>query len=149
MVKAGVNGPVFVSIGDSEKLNIFLSQNPNVRREDFFVDNYSFDAYRAVGYTKKFAESNLGEVTKVEPPDLSPGQWMSYLGNAGKVQPFPNGQELQFPEGVLRLGGTMVVNGNDIVYQWNDLVPGDHPNIDYVMSVAKGVGRKNGAPLFT
>lgn len=42
-----------------------------------------------------------------------------------------------FPEGVRQVGGTFVVNGNDVVYQWNDRVPGDHPNIDVVMAVAQ------------
>lgn len=130
-----------MSIGDAEKLKTFLDQNPNVPRNNFFVDGYSLDAYGAVGFNKQFTKSSPQEVLKASPPNLSPGQWMSYLGNAPKVQP-----PLQYPEGILRLGGTMVVNGNDIIYQWNDLMMGDHPDIEYVSAIARETARKNGAP---
>ena len=43
----------------------------------------------------------------------------------------------EIPEGVLRLGGTFVVSGNDIVYRWNDTVPGDHPDINNVLNIAQ------------
>lgn len=138
-----------MSIGDSDKLNVFLDENPKVQRKDFFVDGYDLNVYSAVGFNKKFTESGPEQVTKVAPPDLSPRQWMSYLGSASKVQPIPKGQSLQFPEGVLRLGGTLIVNGNDVVYQWNDLIPGDHPSIDYVLAVAKEVALESSAPLST
>lgn len=41
------------------------------------------------------------------------------------------------PEGVLWTGGTFVVQGNEVLYQWTDLVPGNHPIIDDVLKQAE------------
>jgi hypothetical protein len=43
----------------------------------------------------------------------------------------------EVPEGVLRLGGTFVVKGDKVLYQWNDRLPGDHPDIQEVLEIAK------------
>jgi len=134
-----VNGPLFVSIGDAEKLETFLAQNPKIPRESMFVDDYTFGAYKAMGF-KSFTETDKDAIkdVKMTAPDLSFGQWMSYIGNVGKVSPIP--KDLKFgdvPEGVLRLGGTFVVNGDDVIYQWSDRIPGDHPSIDEVIAIAK------------
>lgn len=40
------------------------------------------------------------------------------------------------PMGVLRLGGTFVVSGEDVLYAWSDTVPGDHPKVDDVIAIA-------------
>ena len=77
-------------------------------------------------------------------PNLSLGQWMGYFGSVMKVSPIPKDMKFgEIPEGVLRLGGTFVVDGNQILYQWNDRLPGDHPDIDEVLSIAKYFKRKN------
>lgn len=34
----------------------------------------------------------------------------------------------QVPEGVLRLGGTIALSGNSIIYVYEDGVPGDYPD---------------------
>lgn len=68
MIEAGISGPVFVSIGDSDKLNAFLDSNPNVPRENLFVDDEdSIAAYKAVGF-KSFTENfkNLNELRKIK-----------------------------------------------------------------------------------
>jgi len=73
----------------------------------------------------------------MKPPDLGFGQWMGYMGAVGKVSPIPKDMKFgQVPEGVLRLGGTFVVKGDDILYQWSDRLPGDHPDISGVVSIA-------------
>lgn len=140
MVRAGVSGPFFVSIGDSEKLDVFLRNNPNVPRRDIFVDDYSFNAYKAVGF-KSLTDAEQKEEAKkakLTRPNLDFGQWVAYLSNVAKLSPIPKDMKFgEFPEGVLRLGGTFVVNGDDVVYQWSDRIPGDHPDIDAVLAIAK------------
>jgi hypothetical protein len=101
-----------------------------------FVDDYSFGAYKSVGF-KLFTEvdKDVLKDVKMTAPDLSWKQWMGYIGNVGKISPIPKDMKLgQVPEGVLRLGGTFVVDGDNILYQWNDRVPGDHPDIAEVLS---------------
>ena len=39
------------------------------------------------------------------------------------------------PEGVLQLGGTLVVRGNEILYLHADAVPGDTPDLAEVLRV--------------
>ncbi|GAX16615.1 hypothetical protein FisN_7Lh351 [Fistulifera solaris] len=145
-----IAGPIFVSIGDKEKLELFLKKNPYVSREQILVDNFNdFAAYKAAGFgrfdeqskeTIKAAKDNMAS------PDL--GGWkgaMTYLSSVGKLSPIPADIKFgQIPEGVLRLGGTFVVSGNDIVYQWSDRLPGDHPDIEKVWSIAKEASHKKG-----
>lgn len=134
-----INGPVFISIGDSEKLNVFLDANPNIPREKVFVDDYTFGAYKAVGF-KSFTDVDKETVKgiKMTAPDLGFGEFMKYFGAVSKVSPIPKDMKFgEIPEGVLRLGGTFVVNANDVVYQWNDRIPGDHPDIEEVLKIAK------------
>lgn len=134
----GVNGPLFVSIGDVEKMNVFLDQNPNIPPERMFVDDYSFGAYKAVGF-KSFTDvdKDVAKEVKMTAPDLSFKQWMGYMGNVGKVSPIPKDMKFgEVPEGVLRLGGTFVVKDDDVVYQWSDRLPGDHPDIDKILDFA-------------
>ena len=40
------------------------------------------------------------------------------------------------PEGVLYTGGTFVVQGDNVVYQWTDTIPGNHPVIEDVVKSA-------------
>lgn len=57
----------------------------------------------------------------------------------------------EVPEGVLWTGGTFVVQGNEVVYQWTDTVPGNHPVIADVLREGKDAAsskKKNaGNPL--
>lgn len=141
-----MKGPIFISIGDQEKLETFLKQNPNISKDQMLVDGYNFDAYKAVGF-KSFLETDKEAVkdVKMSAPQLSFKQWMSYAGNVGKVSPIPKDMKFgEVPEGVLRLGGTFVVSGDDVVYQWSDRIPGDHPDIDEVVSIAESAKTKSG-----
>lgn len=140
-----IAGPIFISIGDKEKLETFLKQNPNISKDQMFVDDYNFDAYKAVGF-KSFLEVDKETVkdVKMSAPQLSFKQWMSYAGNVGKVSPIPKDMKFgEVPEGVLRLGGTFVINGDDVIYQWSDRIPGDHPDIDEVVSIAQNAEVKS------
>lgn len=133
-----IKGPIFVSIGDSEKLNAFLDKNPRIPRDAMFVDGYNFEVYNKMGF-KSFTDQDADVLkgAKFAAPKLSFQQWFNYALSLGKVSPIP--KDIPFgkiPEGVLRLGGTFVVNGDDIVYQWSDKIPGDHPDVQEVVSKA-------------
>lgn len=137
-------GPFFVSIGDETKLRAFLDKNPNIPSDSIFVDSSpTFDAYDEVGFTSKFTDTSpeVAKQVKLQPPNLPGGfrGWIDYFLTVGKVSPIPK-DGIKFgsdvPEGVLRLGGTFVVKGEAILYQRSDRLPGDHPVIDDVVSVA-------------
>lgn len=139
MLEAGIGGPIFVSIGDAEKLNTFLEVNSFIPKEQMFVDDYSFDAYKAAGF-RRFDEQDKDVVKniKLTAPELGFGEWMTYMSNVGKVSPVPKNMKFgEFPEGVLWTGGTFVIQGNNVLYQWSDTVPGNHPVIEDVIKVAK------------
>jgi hypothetical protein len=136
-VASGAVGPLFVSIGNAEMLNKFLELNPAVPRTQAFVDDYSFGAYKAVGIGSfEFGQPVKGDVKLAAPKIDGFGGWWKYLTNAGKLSPIEEGKS-GFPEGVKRLGGTFVVKGDGVVYQWNDKVPGDQPNLEDVMKVVQ------------
>lgn len=130
---AGVSGPAFVSVGDPEKLNKFLELNPKIPRDSIFVDDSSeFDAYTSKGFGK------IGDVTPasadMKPPGFSMGQWWSYISNVMSLSPVP--KDLKFgdvPQGVLVLGGTFAIDGDDVVFAWSDSVPGAHPEVSDVV----------------
>lgn len=125
-----MSGPIFVSIGDEGKLNKFLDLNPHIPRDSAFVDDMErFDAYNTIGFGR-FDEADKEDIknVKLSPPEMGGfGGWWRYLSNVMSISPIPDGKMGEVPEGVLRLGGTFVVNGKDVVYQWNDKLPGDHP----------------------
>lgn len=139
MKSAGVAGPFFISIGDAEKLNKFLDLNPKVPRDSAFVDGYEFAAYEAAGFGKlDGSDPDAAKGAKLTPPNLSMGDWFKYTTNLMALSPVP--KDLKFgeiPEGVLRLGGTFVVDGDEVVYQWSDKIPGDYPEVDDVLKVTK------------
>lgn len=54
----------------------------------------------------------------------------------------------EVPEGVLWTGGTFVVQGSEVLYQWTDTVPGNHPVIDDVLTAARDASlKKQNNPL--
>lgn len=105
------------------------------------VDDYEFGAYASAGFGR-FDEQDpqvAKEATKaMTAPALGwKGAW-DYATTVLKVSPISDDLEFgQIPEGVLRLGGTFVVNGDEIVYRWSDRLPGDHPDIKKVISIAE------------
>jgi hypothetical protein len=63
---AGVVGPVFISVGDQEKLNKFLELNPKVPRSLAFVDDSAtFEAYAVTGF------GNIGKGSSGREADLT------------------------------------------------------------------------------
>lgn len=126
MQETGIN-LIFITIGEPEKLAVFLEANPSALPELFLVDDYTFGAYEALGYGKigDDKEKSKQGAKKMKKPELD---WWKYATSVGKISPIPKGMKFgEIPEGVLRLGGTVGINGNKIVYSYEDGVPGDYP----------------------
>ena len=128
-----------------------MDANDWMNREQMFVDDYNFDAYKAAGFSRfdqvdKDAVKNI----KMTAPDLGWKGWLSYFSNVGKISPIPKDMKFgEVPEGVLWTGGTFVVQGNEVIYQWTDTVPGNHPDISAVVNIAKeSATNKKGNNLF-
>lgn len=127
---------MFVSLGTSKQLADFLKLNPLVDSEFALIDDSpDRDAYLAMGFGK------LGDVkpdkVEMKKPGFSTKQWLSYLSNVIKLSPIPKDQKFgEVPQGVLQLGGTFVVSGDEVVYQWADPVPGAHPEVEDVLKAA-------------
>ena len=128
----------FVSVSPTaEKLRKFLELNPNVPEERIFVDNSkTFEAYKAVGFGK-LTDADASTKPKMKPPGFSVKEWWKYITNVIALSPIdPNEKLTGPPEGVLRLGGTFVLSGNDIAYAWADALPGAHPEPEDVLKAA-------------
>mmetsp|Transcript_27270 Transcript_27270/g.38771 ORF Transcript_27270/g.38771 Transcript_27270/m.38771 type:complete len:140 (-) Transcript_27270:48-467(-) len=126
-----IAGPVFISIGDEEKLSTFLESNPKAPKDLFLVDNYEFGAYKAAGFGKiaENAELSIKGTKKMKPPNFGFQKWIAYLKSVASLAPIPKGMKLgEVPEGVLRLGGTITISGDRIIYAYEDGVPGDYPD---------------------
>lgn len=53
-----------------------------------FVDDYSFDVYKAAGFTRfDQVDKEKAKSVKMTAPDLKFGEWMTYFGIVGKVSP--------------------------------------------------------------
>jgi hypothetical protein len=116
-------------------LNKFLELNPEVPRDQVFVDGYDFDAYQAVGLQKmdldEVPEGALGKMTAPEMGGI--GGWWNYLSNSVALSPIQEGKENEFPEGVKMLGGTFVIDGDSVVFDYKDPLPGAEPDLTEVM----------------
>ena len=132
LAAANVNGPIMISIGNEMKIGKFLELNPGVPSELMFGDDsLDFAAYKTAGFGR------IGEVTpptKLKAPDGVP--WLKYIANVAALSPMDNVKLGEIPEGVTRLGGTFVIDGDDVLYGWSDGVPGDEPPIEDVMRAA-------------
>ena len=139
---AGFEGPIFVSIGDKDRLNAFLLKNPEVDPEKFFVDGYDFAAYKQAGFGR-FDESPPEVIENVKPKPAKFGGiqgWWTFLTSfipLAPVTPDMKFPENLTPEGLFWVGGTFVVKGDDIIYRWNDRISGDHPEASDVVEIAK------------
>jgi hypothetical protein len=123
-----------VSLGDEEKLNKFLEVFPDIPRDVMYVDDSrDFALYEACGFGKFTDAKPSKEQAKLKPTNFTFGDWWSYLSNVAKLAPIRKG-EPGVPEGVLRLGGTFVLAGDDVEYAFADALPGAHPEIRDVLA---------------
>lgn len=118
------------------KMARFLDLNPNIPRDRFFVDaNENFEAYRAAGF------GNMGQfqvapakLKNLEAPKLAAATWWRYLTNVNALSPVPSGLRFgEVPQGVLRLGGTFLLDGDAVLFAHADSFPGDYPAISDVL----------------
>jgi hypothetical protein len=116
---------VFISIGDAEKLSIFLSANPQAPKELFLVDNYNLNAYNTMGFGKIGEDVALAiKGTKnMKAPQLEKDQWSSYFKLVNSLAP-------KDIKSVFRLGGTICVDGEKVLSIYEEGVPGDQPDVD-------------------
>ena len=139
MDKSGFQGPVFISVGDPEKLGKFLDSNPALPRSMAYIDasEYEFEAYKLAGFGNIAPGAKMPE-GGLPPPKLGFGQWFKYFTNVAGVSPIPKDMKFgEIPEGVLRLGGVFVLRKGSVVYQHSDALPGDHAPIEEVLRVVE------------
>ena len=98
------------------------------------MDDYSFQAYESVGLKSMELGQEMPKDLKMRPPELGLRVWWKYITNVMELSPVEPGSK-EFPEGVKRLGGTFVIDGDEVIYQWNDRIPGDTPDLEEVMKV--------------
>ena len=93
------------------------------------VDDYNFESFKAAGFglIGENAELAVKGTKNLKAPDLKFGRFMSYFKSVGKLAPIPKNAKMGVPEGVIRLGGTFGIDGKEVVYLYEDGVPGDHP----------------------
>lgn len=138
---AGIEGPVFVSIGDKDRLNTFLQKNPEIPPDKFFVDGYDFAAYKDAGFGR-FDEKPKEIIDNVKPKPAQFGGirgWWTFLTSfipLAPVTPDMKFPESLTPEGLFWVGGTFVIKDDEIVYRWDDRISGDHPEATEIVEIA-------------
>lgn len=134
MKERGVRGPVFISIGDSDKINLFLEKNPRVPRDLLLVDDFSMQAYKTAGFKLIGQEASklVTEKRKIKNPNFGFKKWKDYLTSVKDLAPVEKGS-MKFPDTVLMNGGTFAIDGSNIVYKYSDAVPGDYPDPNEVL----------------
>lgn len=130
-------------MGDAEKLNNFLELNPKIARDMIFVDGANglttFPAYDAAGLGSldnlmKDQEKTKDASKKIGAPNLGgPRAWFKYIRNVTRVSPIGRDGST---EGVKRLGGQFVLNGNDVVYAYADPLPGVEAPVEELVAAA-------------
>jgi hypothetical protein len=95
-------------------------------------ESRTFDLYEAAGFGKIGDVANPSQMPA--PPGFDLGQWFKYLANVIALAPIRKDEKLTGPpEGVLRLGGTFAVDGENITYAHAEELPGTSPEVRDVM----------------
>mmetsp|Transcript_16888 Transcript_16888/g.25801 ORF Transcript_16888/g.25801 Transcript_16888/m.25801 type:complete len:109 (+) Transcript_16888:461-787(+) len=103
-----------------------------------FVDGYEFEAYKALGLGRfdELKDVKMGDVGMTAPKMGGFGGWWNYLTNVASLAPGNKDTPKEVVlEGVTRTGGTYVISGDDIIYQWNDAIPGETPVVAEVLEL--------------
>lgn len=138
IARSGAVGPLFVSVGDCGKLQTFLQLNRNIPRKQAFVDDSSLlQAYESIGLgSMEFGKSVDSDVAA---PKLGGVRgWWKYMRSVEELTPVEVGSR-KFAEGVKQLGGTFIIDGDEVIYEWNDRFPGDTPVPRAVLEDVLGV----------
>ena len=130
-----IAGPVLVSVGNVDKVDLFLEKNSRVPRELLLLDT-GLQAYKQVGFGKigqNPQRAAAGAKNMQMPKGFGFRRWIDYLSSVGPLSPRePQGGRF-FQDGVLQLGGTIALRGADIVFSYADGVPGDYPKAAKVL----------------
>ena len=148
-IPTNIKGPLFISIGTPAKLNTFLELNPHVPRDSIFVDDYNHELYKQLGFSR-FDELNKDDTNKINRTkltsffDLGIPSLFNYATRFWDMVPTEGSVDWNnLPEGGLRNGGTLIVKGGEVIYQHQDLIPSDVPNVADVVDIAKKAANKN------
>jgi hypothetical protein len=137
-----VVGPIFVSIGDENRLQAFLDKHPDISPSQIAVDGYDFAAYKKAGFGR-FDKKPESVTQDVIPKPIKLGGWrgwwtfLSSFMPLAPVTPDMKFPEMLTPEGLLWVGGTIVIQGDEIVYRWDDRISGDYPDASKVLAIAR------------
>lgn len=149
MTKYGIKGPIFISIGTPSKLETFLELNPCVSRDSILVDGYNQSLYKQLGFSR-FDEVGFDQAGDIDAKklftffNLGIGNLWKYATRFVDMVPTEGNVDwTNLPEGGLRNGGTLVVKGDNIIYQWADTIPSDVPNIVDVVEIAKNAAQED------
>ena len=71
---------------------------------------------------KTFLDSGAKFGEMPDAPKLSRDVFWTYASNMNKIAP-----KVNTLEAVTRVGGTFVLDGDNVIYGWADKIPGDHP----------------------
>jgi len=137
MSSAGINGPLFISLGQHEQLQKFLDINPELAGAKALIDDSpDFSGYLAAGFGNKIGDTALESPPDFKPPkEMSMGKWFTYLKNVAGLSPVPKDMKFgEFPEGVKILGGTYAIDGDEVKFSHSDPVPGATPEIEEVLA---------------
>jgi hypothetical protein len=87
MSRAGIAGPLFISVGAPEQLKSFLDLNPELKGAKALIDDSAdFAGYRAAGFVNM-----LGDTALESPPDFKPPKtmWVPPVEAVPHALPFP------------------------------------------------------------
>ena len=137
--RAGVAGPLFISVGQPAQLTQFLEVNaPELTGALALVDDSDdFSGYAAAGFNQRLGEKQLEKPPDFKPPvNMGMGRWFTYLKNVATLAPMPKGGVKfgEVPEGVKVLGGTYAIDGDAVTFSHSDEVPGATPDIANVLA---------------
>lgn len=144
MRAASIAGPCFVSIGNAEKLQVFLDNNPKIDREYTIVDDYNLKAYDALGFGNiaDDKEKTIEGSKKIKAPNFSAGDWFKYFRAVGSLMPTDKPFKFgEIPLGAVKLGGTFAIDSDEVLFSYEDGVPGDYPDPRVVLA-ALGLNTK-------
>ena len=113
------------------------------------MDDYNHELYKQLGFSR-FDELSKNEATKINATKLISFSGLgipslfNYATRFGDMVPIEGSVDWNnLPESGLRNGGTVVVKGDDVIYQYSDLIPSDVPNVADVVEIAKTAASKD------
>jgi hypothetical protein len=104
------------------------------------VDDYDMKAYQSLGLQTLETTNDIAAkdaIRQLKAPNLGGWKgWWNYLSNSIQLAPIPKDSKPNgIPQGVLMLGGTFVVDGDEVLFWYEDPLPGVEPNLNEVLNV--------------